>query len=136
MIVCGRCSVRAGIAMRPLYGSGYSGFGIAGRKRDMMIHVIASISVKPAFVKEFLTIFKENVPAVLAEDGCMMYVPAIDVNTGLPPQVLAPAEVTIIEQWESVEALHAHLATPHMLEYKDKVKEMVADVSIKVLTEA
>jgi quinol monooxygenase YgiN len=101
-----------------------------------MINVLAAISVKPGKRDEFLEIFKANVPAVLAEDGCHGYVPAVDVETGLDPQVLDENVVTIIEQWESLDALRAHLAAPHMATYREKVKDLVAGVSLKVLTEA
>ncbi|MDP3016444.1 MAG: antibiotic biosynthesis monooxygenase [Deltaproteobacteria bacterium] len=44
--------------------------------------------------------------------------------------------VTIIEKWESLEALRDHLVAPHMLAYKGKVKDIVEDLSLKVLQEA
>ena len=53
-----------------------------------MVHVIASISVKPGCLARFLEIFKANVPAVKAEPGCIEYRPAVDVASGLPPQRL------------------------------------------------
>jgi quinol monooxygenase YgiN len=98
-----------------------------------MIHVLASIRVKPGQLDHFLSIFKANVPNVLAEEGCLAYAPAIDVDTGLAAQDLAPQVVTIIEQWDSVAALKAHLATPHMRQYQNAVKELVEEVSLKVL---
>lgn len=101
-----------------------------------MIIVLASISVKPEKKKEFIDIFKANVPAVKAENGCIEYSPTIDIDTGLPPQVLDENVVTIVEKWESPEALQAHLSAPHMLQYKEDVKDMVTDVSLKVLQEA
>ncbi len=101
-----------------------------------MISVIASIRVKAGCQDDFLRIFKANVPQVRAEDGCLEYFPAVDVETGLPPQCLDDRVVTIVEKWESVEALKAHLAAPHMLRYREQVKELVAEVSLKVLREA
>ena len=98
-----------------------------------MIHVIASIKVKSESLDEFLEIFKANVPAVKTEEGCIEYVPTVDVDAGLKPQVLDPSVVTIIEEWQSLQALHAHLTAPHMLAYKEKVKELVVGVSLKVL---
>jgi quinol monooxygenase YgiN len=44
--------------------------------------------------------------------------------------------VTIIEKWESLEALRDHLKAPHMLAYQEKVKDIVEDRSLKVLEEA
>ena len=99
-----------------------------------MIHVIAAINVKSARFQEFTAIFKANVPAVLAEDGCVRYEPTVDVPTGLPPQIPhRPATLTVVEAWASVEHLNRHLQAPHMLAYKEKVKDMVEGVSIQVL---
>lgn len=101
-----------------------------------MINVIASIHIKEGRVSEFIDIFKSNIANVLTEKGCIEYVPTIDVPTGLPPQELNSNVVTIIEKWGSLEDLQAHLATPHMLAYKEKVKDLVEKLSIKILGEA
>ena len=101
-----------------------------------MINVIASIRVKAGKVSEFLEIFNDNVPNVVDEEGCIEYFPTVDFVADLPPQILDENVVTIIETWESIEALRAHLVAPHMLAYKKKVKTLVEDTSLKVLTEA
>lgn len=100
-----------------------------------MINVIAAIQVKPGKVEEFLKIFKPNIPLVKEEQGCIEYYPTIDVKTGLPPQVVNDDVVTIIEKWESVEALYNHLKAPHYLTYKEAVKDLVLEVSLSVLQE-
>ena len=48
--------------------------------------------------------------------------PAVDIDSGLPPQVLNENIVTIIEKWETMENLEAHLKAPHMLAYREKVQ--------------
>ena len=101
-----------------------------------MINVIASIHIKEGRLSEFVEIFKSNIPNVLEEKGCIEYVPTIDVHTGLPPQELNNNVVTIIEKWGSLEDLQAHLSAPHMLAYREKVKDLVDKVSFKVLGEA
>ena len=103
---------------------------------DVMISVIASVRVKADRVPEFIEIFKSNLPKVRKEEGCIEYFPAIDIDSGLPVQKIDKNVVTIIEKWESVEALRAHLKTPHMLAYREKVKDIVEELSIKVLKEA
>jgi quinol monooxygenase YgiN len=100
-----------------------------------MIHVIASISVKTGAVSQFLEIFKENIPKVLQEDGCIAYAPCMDVVPGIAGQETDPDLVTIVERWESIEHLRAHLVAPHMQAYKEDIKEIVEKVSIKVLEE-
>ena len=101
-----------------------------------MITVIASIRVKPGQIHQFIDIFKSNIPAVLTEEGCIEYYPTVDVSTGLPPQELDDNVVTVIEKWESIDALKNHLVSPHMLAYREQVKEIVEKLSVKVLTEA
>ncbi|HEY3276416.1 MAG TPA: putative quinol monooxygenase [Syntrophorhabdaceae bacterium] len=101
-----------------------------------MIYVIASVHVTPGKRAEFLGIFNANLPEVRAEKGCIEYFPAVDAAADIPPQVLDEDEVTILERWESVEALLAHLSAPHMLAYREKVADVVESVSIKVLREA
>ena len=101
-----------------------------------MISVIASVRIKADRLPQFIEIFKANGPRVREEKGCIEYFPAIDIDSGLPVQKLDRNVVTIIEKWESVEALRAHLKTPHMLAYREKVKDMVDDLYIKVLKEA
>ncbi|MCX8117854.1 MAG: antibiotic biosynthesis monooxygenase [Desulfobacterota bacterium] len=101
-----------------------------------MVYVIATIRVKPQRRFEFLEIFKANVPRVRAEKGCIEYVPTLDLPAGLPLQSLDEDRVTVIEKWESLEALQNHLTAPHMLAYKEKVKDIVEGVSLKVLQEA
>jgi len=101
-----------------------------------MINVIASIHIKEGQLSEFIKIFKSNIPNVLEEKGCIEYVPTVDVPTGLPPQELNNNVVTIIEKWDSLEDLQTHLLAPHMLAYKEKVKDLVDKLSLKVLGEA
>jgi quinol monooxygenase YgiN len=98
-----------------------------------MIHVLASIQVKAGSIKAFVEIFKANVSSVRAEKGCIEYVPVVDVSTDIPVQLIQPGVVTVIEKWESVEALKAHLSAPHMLAYKEAVKEMLVNVEVKIL---
>lgn len=102
-----------------------------------MIHVIATIDVAPGMRDDFLTAFAELVPDVQAEQGCLEYGPAIDLATTIGDQP-APREnaVTVIEKWQSVEALRAHLESPHMTRYRRTVKDMVLGVSIRVLEPA
>jgi Uncharacterized conserved protein len=101
-----------------------------------MINVIASIRVKQGSLSDFLAICKANVPAVRKEKGCIEYFPAVDVDAKLPPQARDENVVTVIEKWESLEALHAHLEAPHMLAFREKVKDLVEGRSLKVLREA
>jgi quinol monooxygenase YgiN len=99
-----------------------------------MIQVIATIELKPDCRDEYLRILNENVPRVKAEEGCLAYEPSIDVDSGLPVQGgVRPNVVTLVEAWTDLDALHAHLKAPHMLEYREAVKNHVTDIRIQVL---
>jgi quinol monooxygenase YgiN len=102
-----------------------------------MIHVIATIEVHEGKRDAFLAEFRRIVPLVRAEDGCIEYGPAVDVDAGLPvPTALRPNVVTIVEKWASLDQLKAHLGAPHMIEYRTRVKDLVQRVSLQVLEPA
>jgi quinol monooxygenase YgiN len=101
----------------------------------VVINVIASICVKTGTLSDYLEILKTNISAVRKEKGCVEYVPMVDIDAKLPPQVFNKNVVIILEKWESLEALHAHLGSTHMLDYRERVKNMVESVVVKVLRE-
>ena len=99
-----------------------------------MIQVIATIELNPDCLDKFLPILHENVPRVKAEEGCLAYEPSVDLDSGLPVQgEIRPNTVTLVEAWADLDALHAHLKTPHMATYREAVKDFVRDVRIQVL---
>lgn len=101
-----------------------------------MVHVIAAIEVREGCMAEFLDIFKSNVPEVHKEKGCLEYRPTIDLESGIPVQRQNDAVTTIIEKWETLDDLKAHLVAPHMIAYKEKVKDLVVNVDLRVLADA
>jgi quinol monooxygenase YgiN len=102
-----------------------------------MIHVLATITVASGRRAAFLAEFHRVVPAVLAEDGCLAYGPAVDVPSGIPIQPAPRADVVVvIEQWRDLPALQAHLVAPHMAGYRERVKDLVTGVQLQVLTPA
>ncbi len=102
-----------------------------------MIHVLAIITAQPGRRDAVLEQFRANVPAVLAEPGCIEYGPAIDME-GAPSYVaaLGPDSFAVIEKWQDAAALAAHAAAPHMRAYGAKVKDMLASRVIHVLSPA
>jgi quinol monooxygenase YgiN len=99
-----------------------------------MIFVIATIEVKPGKREAFLMEFHKNMPNVRAEKGCLEYGPTVDLKTDIKAQIpLRENAVTIVEKWESLQALHAHLAAPHMATYRERVKDYVAGVTLQIL---
>jgi len=102
-----------------------------------MICVVATVEVVEGRREQFLAAFRQVVPKVLAEEGCLEYGPMVDLETNIPAQPPARGNaVTVVEKWASVEALEAHLIAPHMLEYRKAVKELVAGTKLLVLEPA
>ena len=100
-----------------------------------MIHVIAVITAKPGKRDEVLKLFRANVPAVRAEQGCIEYGAAIDADPALPFQTkYGPDSFVVVEKWESMDALKAHAAAPHMAAYGAKTKELLAGRVIHILS--
>jgi quinol monooxygenase YgiN len=98
-----------------------------------MIHVVATIALHPGTRPAVLDVFRWLTPLVRAEVGCVEYQATVDVPTTLPTQDgPRPDVVTVIEKWDGVEALYAHGAAPHMVEYRARVKEFVAGVKLQV----
>jgi quinol monooxygenase YgiN len=99
-----------------------------------MIHVIAVITAKPGQREAILGHFRANVPAVRAEQGCIEYGAAVDADPALPIQAKWGADTfLVIEKWESMDALKAHAAAPHMKEYAGKTKDLIAERKIHIL---
>ena len=102
-----------------------------------MIHVIAVITAKPGQRDAILTHFRANVPAVKAEKGCIEYGATVDVENGPPFQTKwGPDTFLVVEKWESMDALKAHAAAPHMAAYGAKTKEHIASRVIHILQPA
>jgi quinol monooxygenase YgiN len=99
-----------------------------------MLYVIATIELNEDCKDDFLAILRRNVPNVIAEKGCITYEPTVDADSGIPIQIdLRPDVVTIVEAWESLDDLQAHLKTPHMAAYRKEVEDLVKHVRLQVL---
>ena len=104
------------------------------RPEPSMIHVLAVITAKPGQRESILTRFQANVPAVLAEAGCIEYGAAIDAAGIGPIQTpYGPDTFVVVEKWESPAALAAHAAAPHMAAYGAATRDMIASRVIHVL---
>ncbi len=102
-----------------------------------MVHVVAVITAKPGLRDEILTAFRANVPTVRAEDGCIEYGATIDTeDAGALQTPFGDDTFVVVEKWESLAALKAHAAAPHMAAYGAKVKDMIASRVIHVLSPA
>ena len=99
-----------------------------------MIYVIAVSELKPGCRDKFIEIVKNNIPKVRSEDGCISYTLTGDFDSGFAAQAKDGANVlTFVECWESIDHLKAHLNAPHMVEFKEKVKDMRLASTLKIL---
>ncbi len=100
-----------------------------------VIYVVAVITTKPGKRQEVLSAFHENIPNVLTEEGCIEYGPTIDTDgVGAFQTEVGADTFVVIEKWESLGHLKAHAAAPHMAAYGAKVKDLLADRVIHVLS--
>jgi quinol monooxygenase YgiN len=100
-----------------------------------LVHVVAILTTRPGKREEVLAAFNENVPNVLAEEGCIEYGATIDaVDVGSIQTALGPDTFVAIEKWESLNHLKAHAETPHMAIFGKKVKDLMAGRVIHVLS--
>jgi quinol monooxygenase YgiN len=100
-----------------------------------MLHVLAYITAKPGMREAVLREFRANMPAVHAEEGCIEYVPVVDLPTFGPFQTeLGPDTFVVVEKWASSEALNAHAASPHMKPYAERTADMIETRMIHVLS--
>ena len=99
-----------------------------------MIHVLAILTAKPGLRGKVLEAFNANVPNVLAEDGCIEYGAAVDIENATP--AFGPDTLVVIEKWRDLAALKAHAASPHMKAYSASTKEWMAERAVHVLNPA
>ncbi|MEW7119086.1 putative quinol monooxygenase [Acinetobacter nosocomialis] len=100
-----------------------------------MLTIIAEIRTQSGGQnrQNVLDAFQKIIPTVLAEEGCHGYEPLIDHKSNASFQTQEPDTIVMLEKWESVAHLEAHLATPHMQAHHEAVKDDVVDVKIRIL---
>ena len=104
-----------------------------------MIHVVAVITAKPGRREQILAEFREIIPTVRAEEGCIEYGPAIDLEDGGAIQTEIGSDTfMVIEKWTSRDTLAARLDAAGYLTAGNagKVKELIDSRVIHVLRSA
>jgi quinol monooxygenase YgiN len=102
-----------------------------------MIHVIAVITARPGQREAVLEAFRANVPAVLAEDGCIEYGPVVDAEgMGAWQARFGEDTFVVLEKWRDAAALAAHAKAPHMAAYAAKTRDLIASRTIHVMSPA
>lgn len=100
-----------------------------------MLWVIATIVTAPGHDKDVLNALLDVAPTVREEAGCHLYQPSQDHPEGLTTETTPRRNtVTIIEAWDSKQALDDHLATPHMARFHEQTENWVIAREIHLLT--
>lgn len=86
-----------------------------------MIKVVAKNYIQEGKFEDILDLYKELVEKTIKEPGCIKYELFQDINN---PRIL-----TMIEEWESIEALDSHEKTEHFVRIFPLLKDLVTDES-------
>ena len=78
-----------------------------------------------------LAVLEKTVPLVLSEEGCIMYTPCLDVEEDKSEKFL-----TIVEAWKDRDVHRAHLAAPHMAEFREAVKDLRKGCQVEIIAPA
>jgi quinol monooxygenase YgiN len=98
-----------------------------------MIYVVATIELVEGMRESFLAEQRHLLPLVRAEEGCIEYVPSVDLPLTDPPKSPPRANVIVMqEKWETLANLQAHAVAPHMKEFRTKTKQMVVSTKVEV----
>ena len=79
-----------------------------------MVIIGGSVRIRDGAQEAALAALAELIPATRAEDGCHAYTFAWDVDD--------PALLRIYEEWESGDALAAHLETDHVRAFNETIE--------------
>jgi len=78
-----------------------------------MIVVQVEVIVEPGSADKVRAAVKKMEEATRREAGCLKYAFSVDLSD--------PGMVRVTERWESIDAIKAHLASPHMAEFNKAV---------------
>ena len=99
-----------------------------------MIHVIATVALRPGARESWLVEFHKMMPLARAEKGCIQYDPAVDSLTDIPTQTRTGEDkIVIIEAWADLAAFKSYLAAPYLAEYGARTKDLVVGRSVQIL---
>ncbi|WP_152046694.1 putative quinol monooxygenase [Aureimonas psammosilenae] len=93
-----------------------------------MLHLIATIRIKPGTVNEVAKAAIPCIEATRKEQGCIRYDMLVDV--------MDETNVTFVEEWESRALLDAHVRSAHVKAWHEAGKPFIVSEHIAVITPA
>ena len=78
-----------------------------------MYHVMVRMEVKPEKVDALIELATYNGNCTRKEPGCLTYAFSVDISD--------PGMIRVTERWESMEAIQAHMKSPHMADFQRAV---------------
>lgn len=89
------------------------------------LKIVAQIIVKKDYQNELEIVFRSLVNKTRKEEGNISY--------DLFQSLQNPLEYTILETWNSQEAIDFHNSTPHFNSFKDAITNKIDNLSISVM---
>ncbi len=90
-----------------------------------MIYLIATITIKPGSLPDFIDAAKTCIAATRRETGCISY----DLNQSLTDD----NTLVFVERWESEEALQGHFNAPHFQVWREAGAPYIIDRKIEIV---
>ncbi|MTK09313.1 MAG: antibiotic biosynthesis monooxygenase [Hungatella sp.] len=89
-----------------------------------MIKVIARSVIKENHLNEALHIYKLLVSETVKESGCITYELFQELNN--------PNNLTLIEEWEDMDALQCHTKTPHFITLVGQLSSLEKELPVLI----
>ncbi len=93
-------------------------------RRDLLT-VVASMKAAPGRREELKAALQSLIEPTSQEDGYVNY----DLHQGVED----PDTFVFYENWESAEALDAHLGTPHLVQFAEKSSDLLDDNGLTIM---
>lgn len=91
-----------------------------------MIHLIATLKIKPGSLPAVVEAVKPCLEATRREDGCLSY----DLFSSVDDE----NTLVFVERWRDRSALDAHFQTPHLKAWREAGGQYFVDRKIEILS--
>lgn len=90
-----------------------------------MIYLVATLTIKPGSLPEFIDAAKTCIAATRREPGCISY----DLNQSLTDE----NTLVFVERWENQESLDGHFNAPHFKVWREAGAPHFVDRKIEIV---